>query len=320
MLRKTDSSQEEFRKKVEERKAALEESERRALESAYVERPSCWRFIGVVGWIAGIGGLLSVCGGILGLFGVTEIASDWSVVMLVTGLASLIGGVFDIYLRPQWTRTLMELRALQERAGARIASTSMDRLAQNEAESERRIKELNDDLVKRLETSIAASTQDTSKTLRGFELRLDKIVRDWEGGDEYSREAYNFIGTLNGTLEKMNRNIDALGARLAKLESVTPAPSGIDGGKKEQDGREVKAGLRGYQLAQQLKTTLSKPRPVKAPLPAKDEDDEGGAEPEEDVIPSPGAEDEVVAGDDVSDGDPDYEDSTDPDDRFGDYD
>ena len=51
MLRKTDSSQEEFRKKVEERKAALEESERRALESAYVERPSCWRFIGVVGWI-----------------------------------------------------------------------------------------------------------------------------------------------------------------------------------------------------------------------------------------------------------------------------
>lgn len=316
MLKKNDSSQEEFKKKVEAQKAAIEESERRSLESAYVERPSCWRFIGAVGWIAGIGGLLSVCGGILGLLGITSIASDWSVVMIISGLAALVGGIFDIYLRPQWTRTLMELRALQERAGARIASTSMDRLAQNEADNERRIQASNDDLVRRLETSIAASTQDTSNRLRGFEMRLDKIVRDWEGGDEYSREAYNFIGTLNGTLEKLNKKIDSLGARMEKLESGTPVSTESDSGKKEEPKTEEKTGLSSYRLAQKLNTTLPKPVPVKVPVPIEDGEDE----PEEDVIPSSGNEDDVMTGDDAADGEPEFEEDTDPDDRFGDYD
>lgn len=257
MAGKKDSSQEEFRKKVAAEKAAWEAAERRSLESAYVERPSCWRFISAAGWTAGVGGLLCACGGILGLTGNAVISSDWAAIMTVTGLASLTGGIFSMYLRPQWTRTLMELRALQERAGARIASTSMDRLAQNEADSERRMKELNDDFVRRLETMVVNGTSSTADRLHAFETRLDRIVRDWEGGDEYSREAYNFIGEIRGTLAKLDRSIGELGTRLEKLEKEGDSETAV----KEEE----KPVLRGYGLTVKLGTSIRKPQRVQPP-------------------------------------------------------
>lgn len=300
-MAKLDTSQEEFRKKAEAERKAKSERERASLERAYVEKPLCWRIMAALGWIAGVGGLAVLMEGMLGLMGMSAGLSIGPAGFVIIGAASLAGGVFSLYLRPQWTKTLMEMRALQERAGARIASTDMDRLAQNEAVSEARLRESNDKFVAQIQGLIQAGSQDTANRITLLEKRMEKIVQD----DEYSRASYNFLAELGGRLTNIS-------GRIEKMEKImngggpaqTDASEKAESAKREPDPKTL--------VKERVRSKVNvfgtgivvKPRNV---TPAVRE------EQDEDSIPDPATDDYSPAETDAEeDGSPEFDDEEEP--------
>lgn len=80
----------------------------------YIEKPSCWRLFGFLGWATGLGGLLLVVVGGLSIYrpDITLTLDNW--ILLLIGINSLAMAIISIFLRPQWTVTLMELRAMKK--------------------------------------------------------------------------------------------------------------------------------------------------------------------------------------------------------------
>lgn len=81
----------------------------------YIEKPSCWRLFGFLGWATGLGGLLLVVVGGLSIYrpDISITLDNW--ILLLIGISSLAMAIISIFLRPQWTVTLMELRAMKKR-------------------------------------------------------------------------------------------------------------------------------------------------------------------------------------------------------------
>lgn len=81
----------------------------------YIEKPSCWRLYGFLGWTTGLGGLLLVTVGGLSIYrsDISITLDNW--ILLLIGISSLAMAIISIFLRPQWTVTLMEMRAMKKR-------------------------------------------------------------------------------------------------------------------------------------------------------------------------------------------------------------
>ncbi|MGN1189244.1 MAG: hypothetical protein ACI4SL_02490 [Candidatus Ornithospirochaeta sp.] len=150
--------------------------EKRKDKRMSIEKPSCWRLFGLLGWTTGFGGflLIAVEGLMIYKPEISINLSKW--VLLVIGISSLSLSIVCVFIRPQWTVNLMELRSLKKRVDSFPSNNDFVVLSETIVSFMTTMKTMSEDITKR-ENYYQREIHDTLLSLQSSLSKLESLQK-----------------------------------------------------------------------------------------------------------------------------------------------